>query len=98
MKLHVIFIVHNQFELMKNGLDMLRVWAGINQDDVVIVDNASEDGLQQWLYEQKNLNYIVCENEMEGYAVILNTVIREFQITGDILVLSPNFIVLTNTI
>ncbi len=98
MKLHVIFIVHNQFELMKNGLDMLRVWAGINQDDVVIVDNASEDGLQQWLYEQKNLNYIVCENEMEGYAVILNTVIREFQITGDILVLSPNFIVLPNTI
>lgn len=98
MNINVIMIAHNQMELVQQGLEVLRVFAGIGKDQVVLVDNASEDGLREWLSEQDGYNYIICDDGLEGYAAILNTVIREFQITEDILVLSPNYIALPDSI
>ena len=98
MGIKVVMIAHNQIALVQEGLHILKEVEAIGLERVVIVDNASEDGLKEWLTEQGCFDFVVCQDKMEGYSVILNTVIQQFQITEDILVLSPNFIILPNAI
>ena len=45
----VIIVAYNQFELLQMEIEALRLLAGIEERDLIIVDNGSEDGLRQWL-------------------------------------------------
>ena len=47
----VIVVAHNQFKLVQMEIEALRLLAGIDEKDLVIVDNGSDDGLRQWLEE-----------------------------------------------
>ncbi len=96
--LKVIMVAHNQMELVQQSLNALLHTAGISLDDIILVDNASEDGLRQWISEQGISKFIVCEGEMESYSVILNAVIQEFQISDDILILPPEYIVMPGAV
>lgn len=90
--MRVIIIAHNQFALLQNEIKALELFGKIQKQDVVIVDNASEDGLRQWLEEQTEWNYLVCDEGIEGYAAIVNAAIREFDIHEDVLILTPNYL------
>lgn len=94
MKLKVVMISHNQLELIQKGIKALKLFGGITDQDIIIVDNASEDGLAQWLSEQGKWNYLVCDEGIENYATIMNTVIREFEIQEDVFILTPYYVVL----
>lgn len=48
----VIIVAYNQFELLQMEIEALRLLAGIEERDLIIVDNGSEDGLRQWLEER----------------------------------------------
>lgn len=98
MAVQVIVVAHNQLELVKLEIKALKLFAGINENDIVIVDNSSGDGLREWLDEVQYPQYLICDQGVESYAVILNTAIREFQLTGDILILSPRHLVLQDTV
>ena len=45
----VIIVAHNQLKLVQMEIEALRLLAGIEERDLIIVDNASQDGLRQWL-------------------------------------------------
>ena len=45
----VIIVAHNQLKLVQMEIEALRLLAGIGERDLIIVDNASQDGLRQWL-------------------------------------------------
>ncbi len=94
----VILIVHNQLELLKQNIEMLESFVGDVLSNIIIVDNASEDGLSDWLQESNMYNYILCDEGMEGYAIILNTVVKEFQLKNDILVMTPNCILISDAL
>lgn len=94
----VIMISHNQRELLQNNINVLKLFSEIKDEDIVIVDNASEDGTREWIEEQKNYNYIICDEKIESYAVILNAAIEEFYSGGDVFVLVPNYIPLPGAV
>lgn len=94
----VILIVHNQLELLQLELESLKQFTDIEEKDIVIADNYSDDGTSEWLQKQKEVNYLLCDEGIEGYSVIVNTAVREFQMTGDILILTPNYMVLPGTV
>ena len=57
----VIIVAYNQFELLQMEIEALRLLAGIEERDLIIVDNGSEDGLRQWLEERLGMNYLICD-------------------------------------
>ena len=42
----VIIVAHNQLKLVQMEIEALRLLAGIEERDLIIVDNASQDGLR----------------------------------------------------
>ena len=52
----VIIVAHNQLKLVQMEIEALRLLAGIEERDLIIVDNASQDGLRQWLEERPGRN------------------------------------------
>lgn len=93
-----VLIAHNQLELVKQQIKMRSLFSTGDIGNLVIVDNYSEDGLDEWLKQQENLDYIICDEGLEKYSVILNTVIQEFVTEEDILLLSPQYLPLPKCI
>ena len=85
----VIIVAHNQLKLVQMEIEALRLLAGIEERDLIIVDNASGDGLRQWLEEKPGINYLVCDEGRENYSTILNYAKTEFVMDEDILLLDP---------
>lgn len=98
MKLKTVMIAHNQLELTQRGIKALQLFGGITEQDIIIVDNASEDGLAQWLSEEGKWDYLICDEGIENYATIVNTVIREFGIQDDMFILTPDYVALPGTL
>ena len=94
----VIIVAYNQFELLQMEIEALRLLAGIEERDLIIVDNGSEDGLRQWLEERPGMNYLICDEGGESYSAIVNYAKAEFQIAEDILLLNPCYMILPDSI
>lgn len=62
------------------------------------MDNASQDGLRQWLEERPGINYLVCDEGRENYSTILNYAKTEFVTDEDILLLDPCYMILPDSI
>ncbi len=90
-KIKIIILAHNQFPLLQLQLESIDLFAKCEKNDLIIVDNHSEDGLTEWLTSQQGMDYIICDEKVEGYATILNTVINEFVTDEDIMILSPDY-------
>ena len=98
MKTRVIMIAHNQLEFVKQGIRILHLFAEIEDEDLIIIDNASEDGLREWLETQQNYNYLICDEGIESYSTVLNSARKAFQIEEDVLILEPCCVVLPGCI
>lgn len=86
----VVIIARNQFKLVKNVIQSIKLFADIEENQIVIVDNGSEDGLRHWLKREGKYNFIICEEIIENYSSILNKVIENFIEDEDIFLLSSN--------
>lgn len=84
----VLMIVHNQKELLAKSIESLRL-SCINEDDVqvVVVDNASEDGTGEWLAGQGDIAYATEEVYCDNWGRLANEAIEIFSIEGDILIM-----------
>ena len=60
MKIYAVVVTYNRFELLKRNIACLRQNKPITQ--IVVVNNGSTDGTQQWLSEQSDLKVINQEN------------------------------------
>lgn len=96
--LRTVIIAHNQMEEVKRTIKILKVFSSLREEQMIVVDNASEDGLREWLGEQDRIDYIICEDEPASYAEILNEVLRQFIGNEDLLVLSPDLVPLPQCI
>ena len=54
----IILIAHNQKELIINQIKLLKIFNNISNDDLIIVDNYSSDGLSEFLHAQNEINYM----------------------------------------
>lgn len=86
---NIIVIVHNQKEQFIEWLNVIADNIEINWSQFVIVDNCSNDGLNEIL-KDTDFNYVFCE-ERESYAVIINTVVSEFVMEDTVYVTSPKY-------
>lgn len=92
--IYVIIIARNQFELVKRNVDIVKLIGGVEESQIIVVDNGSEDGLRHWLKRQKKLNYIICGEIIENYASIVNKVAEHFIMNEDILILNAELMLL----
>lgn len=90
-RMKIILTAHNQLQQVEQRLSELHNTAGIEAKDIVIVDNASEDGLGEWLCSQTIYSYLICDEGMETYAKILNTAIAEFAEEEDVFCYTPDY-------
>ena len=90
----IVMIAHNQLNEVQIAVKNLKMVGQNILCKLVVVDNGSEDGLGEWLKNQNEFDYILCENEVENYADILNTVIKEFCIDCDLMLLNPSMLFL----
>lgn len=89
--MRVILTAHNQFRLVQQRLIELQEVTGLSANDIIIVDNASEDGLAEWLGSQMIYSYLICDEGMETYAKIMNTAIAELSEEEDIFCYTPDY-------
>lgn len=85
-----IIIVHNQIEALKMCLETVKRW-GIENNDIVIVDNASSDGTNLWLKECQDITYVYFDEGKQPYAKLINAVLGELQIESDVFILRPTY-------
>lgn len=90
----IIIVVHNQQELLQLEIDALKSLSGVTKNDLIIVDNASDDGLRELLEGNPDMDYLICDEGMENFGTIINCVRNEFGIKEDILLLNPCYMVL----
>ena len=93
-KTRVVIIARNQFDAVKSTIESLKIFSGLEESQLIVVDNGSEDGLRHWLPRQKNIDYIICGEVIEGYAEILNEVTKQFIQEEDLLILSAGMMML----
>lgn len=93
-KTGIVIIARNQLNAVKSTIESAKVFSGLEEVRIIVVDNGSTDGLGQWLATQQDIDYIICEDAMEGYGLLLNEVVKQFIGEEDLLVLSPGLMVL----
>ena len=97
-EMRIVIIAGNQLEAVKSTIESAKVFSGLEESQFIVVDNGSGDGLGQWLSTQQGFDYMIFEDAAEGYAGILNEVIKQFVGEEDLLVLSPGLMVLPGCI
>ena len=85
----IILIAHNQKDLIVNQIALLKIFNSIDKSSIIIVDNYSSDDLKEYLWNQNEIDYIICDEQLENYSTILNTCISEFTHDNDILIIDP---------
>lgn len=63
MKIIAVIVTYNRLELLKKGIQALRSNKPLTE--IIIIDNGSTDGTQEWLDRQNNL-YIVHQDNVGG--------------------------------
>lgn len=67
MRIHTVFIAHNRLELTKQAIDSYLRTVTVPHT-LVVVDNASTDGTQDWLVDSQLPAILLEENRYPGYA------------------------------
>lgn len=94
----IVIIARNQLEEVKGTIDSIKKFSDLNENGIIVVDNGSEDGTRNWLEEQQEIDYVICDEGLENYAHILNEIVQEFISDEDLLILTAGMIVLPNCI
>ena len=96
--IRIVIIVKDLKEQLKGTLESISFFYKLNNSQIIIVDNGSQDGLHHWLKQQKEYNYIICGEMIEGYAAILNEVKKQFIEDEDLLILTPDLMMLPESL
>lgn len=98
MDISAIIITHNQREALELEIESILMSGIVDKNHIFVADNFSDDDTHVWLEEQKDISFIIFDDEIHGYAQVLNTIIREFEISTDLLIISPTYFVLPTTL
>ena len=87
----ILMIVYNEAEYAKLSVQSIRMFADIEQLDIVIVDNHSEDTLAEWAREQEDITYVYMDEGKLPFGQAVNAVCSALQIDGDLLIMDVHY-------
>lgn len=88
-KATIVIIAYNQKTLLIDFINELESWRSGN--DIIIVDNGSEDGLAEWLKET-TYDYIIFDEGIQGYANVVNSVLQNFETNEIVIFTQPRYL------
>lgn len=88
MRTTVVIVAYNTLEKVKICVESIRMFA--EETDIIVIDNASTDGLDEWLSLQEDISYASCEKQ-ETYAEIMNQVMENFVLEENVLLIDSNY-------
>ncbi len=71
-KINVLLIAHNEKEMLQKSIESIRQCDDINNVSIVVVDNASEDGTEEWLSKQEDISYATEEGYVGSWGKVVN--------------------------
>lgn len=90
----LVVLAHNQLEMLRLTVDNIE---GVDVGDVILIDNASDDGTDEWIV-QSGYHHLIYTATMEGYGKILHEVIQKFVDEEDLLIVQPGVMMLPNCV
>ncbi len=90
----ILVLANNEKEDAIAAIESIRNYETDLELNVILVDNASTDGLGEWAQGQEDISYAYMENGLEPWGSVLNQVIEGFELTGDVLIMQSRFILL----
>lgn len=91
----IIIIANDELENIKNCLTSIRYYLK-DIEEIIIVDNASNDGTHEWLQKEPGITWIYFDEGKQTYAKLLNKIIKELDIKNDMLILRAAYLVTMN--
>ena len=90
----ILLTAHNEKAAAIRSVESIRANVGEMELAVILIDNASTDGLVEWAAEQQDISYVYMDQGMEPWGSVLAQVCREFQIDTDIVVMQSGMVLL----
>lgn len=93
----IILVTYNQLEMTKICVESIRYNNPATAYEIIVVDNLSSDGTREWLQEQKDVKYIL-NQENRGFPVACNQGAALAEVGNDLFFLNNDTIVMNNSI
>lgn len=93
----IIILTYNNLDYTKLCVDSIRKYNGSENCEIIIVDNASNDGTAQWLKQQNDIKYIL-NSENKGFPAGCNQGIEIAEKDNDIFLLNNDTVIMPNSI
>lgn len=93
----IIILTYNNLEYTKMCIQSIRDFVDMENNEIIVVDNNSQDGTQEWLKEQKDLKCIV-NKENKGFPGGCNQGILLANKENDIFLLNNDTILMVNSL
>ncbi len=90
--LTIMIIAYNEFEWVKESIESIRRFNDVENLQVIVVDNCSEDGLREWAGSQEDFTYIFVEEGVLGYGKLINEVMDLLKVDTDLLVMEGHYL------
>ncbi|TCL58130.1 glycosyl transferase family 2 [Kineothrix alysoides] len=71
----IIIVAHNQIDKLKINLKTIYLLESMENLSVIVIDDASSDGMGEWVEGQQDISYAFME-EFTGYAAIINEAVE----------------------
>lgn len=94
----ILLFIRNQFAFALRSIQLLTLLSEIKKEQIIIIDNGSEDGLHLWLKQQKEYSYLICNEVIEGLGTILNEIRKYTNPKRNFLLLTPEILPLPGSI
>ena len=86
-----VIIAHNEVEYVKLSVQILLNDLKDTDSEILVIDNYSNDGLGEWLMQQAQVSYVICDEKMEGFGQVLEVVRDQFLGERDLLLSRANY-------
>lgn len=93
----IVILSYNLKDICRECIESIRENNSASSYEIVVVDNASSDGIVEWLKEQDDIK-LICNAENMGFPYGCNQGIKAAEPDNDILLLNNDTIVLPNSI
>lgn len=85
--MEIVIIAENEAEYVKLSVDSIRMFTDVQDLAVIVVDNGSTDGLDEWAKEQTDITYVYMDEGRTPFGKVINQVREALQLKGDMLVM-----------
>lgn len=96
-KVSIILLSYHSLDMIKNCIASIRENCSKDSYELIVVDNASEDGSVEWLREQTDIK-LLCNGENAGFPKGCNQGIRLAESDHDILLLNNDTLMMPHSL